>query len=47
MVAKEVFVNFYNFNPISLFGTTCSNPCKKVLELKSRKVIVKVRYPIL
>jgi hypothetical protein len=44
MVAKEVFLNYYNFNPI--LGTTCINPCNKVLVLKSKRVIVKVSYKI-
>jgi hypothetical protein len=36
MVAKEVFVNYYNFNPFWV------HPRKEVLVLKSKKVIVKV-----
>jgi hypothetical protein len=42
MVAKEFFLKYYNFNPI--LGTTCINPCNKVLVLKSKRVIVKVSY---
>ncbi len=37
MDAKEVFLNYYNFNPI--------NPCNKVPVLKSKKVIVRVSEP--
>jgi hypothetical protein len=40
MVAKEVIVNYYNFN--SIWGTTYINPCKKLLVLKEKKVIIKV-----
>jgi hypothetical protein len=45
MVAKEDFVNYYNFN---FLGTTCISPRKKVpvLVLKSNKEIVNVRYVI-
>jgi hypothetical protein len=43
MVAKEFFVNYYNFNTIWVQHTSI-HPCKKLLVIKSKKVIVKVSY---
>ena len=42
MVAKEVFVKYYNFNPI--WVQHASIHVKNVLVLKSKKVIFKVSY---
>jgi hypothetical protein len=44
MIVKEIMVNYYNFNPF--LGTTCINPCNKVLVLKSKNVIVRVSNKI-
>jgi hypothetical protein len=44
MVAKEVYVNYYNFNPIWI--QHASIQVKKVLVLKSKMLIVKVSYMI-
>jgi hypothetical protein len=44
MVSEVVFLNYYNFNHI--LGTTCINPCNKVLVLKSKNVVVRVSNKI-
>jgi hypothetical protein len=41
MLAKEVFVNYYNFNPIWVQHAS-KNPCKKVVVIQPKRVIVKV-----
>jgi hypothetical protein len=41
MVAEEVFVNCYKFNPIT---STYINLSKKMLVLKSKKIVFKVSY---
>ena len=44
MVAREVFVKYYSFNPIKVQHSSIH--VKKVLVLKSKKIIVKVLYLI-
>ncbi len=44
MVAKEVFVNFYNFNPIWVQHASIHVKKVPVPVLKEKKIIVKVSY---